>query len=79
MDTQTKMTEQITLDIEGMSCSGCCNSVENTLSNLEGVTQAEVDLDNGSASVSYDPDKVTIDDFRNAVDEAGYEVAATTK
>lgn len=77
MDTQT--TQQITLDISGMHCSGCCNTVEQIFSDFEGVTQAEIDLDNGSASVSYDPDKVTIDDFRKAIDETGYELTGTSK
>ncbi|HET6528102.1 MAG TPA: heavy-metal-associated domain-containing protein [Balneolaceae bacterium] len=60
------------LRISGMSCSGCANTVEQAIAELEGVTGVSVNLENGSASVKYENDTLTIDDFERAVEAAGY-------
>lgn len=62
------------LNVTGMGCSGCVNSVENALKELEGVTAAEVKLDAAIAEVSYDENKVTLQDFEKAIEDAGYEM-----
>ena len=37
--------------IEGMSCQGCARSVKAAFSNLEGVSDVEIDLDNKQATL----------------------------
>jgi copper chaperone CopZ len=56
----------------GMTCSHCVTSVIEEVSEVAGVTGADVDLDGGRVVVNGDP----IDDaaVRAAVEEAGYEV-----
>jgi len=79
MDTKTKPTRQATLTISGMHCSGCANSVERALRELEGVTEATVDLKNESASVTSKADVVSTDDFKQAVEDAGYQFKGMNK
>jgi Cu+-exporting ATPase len=66
--------EKITLPIHGMSCASCVKKVESALSGLEGVVRASVNFATERATVEYIPAAVTMDDFRRAVKEAGYEV-----
>jgi copper chaperone len=64
-----------TLNISGMTCGGCVRSVSNVLNALEGVVKADVSLDKHCAVVDYDAAKVNTDQLKQAVQDAGYEVA----
>jgi len=57
------------LQIQGMSCAGCVASVERTLKNVPGVSDAVVNLPNESAYVEGSCD---LKDLLAAVDKAGY-------
>ena len=65
--------ETVTIDVRGMSCNHCKMTVEKALKGLDGVSKATVDLDKANATVTYDPKKVTIDDMKKAIIDAGYE------
>lgn len=64
------------LKIDGMSCAHCQKAVTDALQGLAGVESAQVDLQAGTATVSYDPAQVTEAALKAAVEEAGYEVVA---
>jgi Cu+-exporting ATPase len=74
MDTPTQLDKK-SLDIEGMHCASCVSAVEKSLNNIEGVEEASVNLATESATVSYDKNKVSVDDLSQAVEAAGYSVA----
>lgn len=63
-----------TLPVEGMSCAACVAKVEKALRNLNGVTDAKVNLLARKAYVEYDPGKIGIPDMVKTVQELGYEV-----
>ena len=65
---------QVTLQIEGMSCGHCVGQVRNALTRLEGVQVRQVKV--GEADLSYDPETVTLTEIAEAVKQAGYEVQA---
>ena len=65
----------ITLNVGGMSCMGCVNSVKNLLSAVPGVQTVEVDLAAGRVQVEYDPAQAGQDALRHAVEEGGYTVS----
>lgn len=73
MSTQQSSTKQTVVQIGGMACSGCSNAVQKALENQEGVSKAAVDLENGTALIIHQPDSVSADDFKKAIEEAGYE------
>jgi copper ion binding protein len=64
-----------TYRISGMTCGHCVNSVSSELGQLPGVSDVQVDLAAGTATVTSDQplDSVAV---RAAVDEAGYEVVS---
>jgi len=64
--------EIVKLQIEGMACGGCANTVSQALVALDGVVDAEVSHADGSASVRYDPAKLGPQKLADAVSAAGY-------
>jgi copper chaperone CopZ len=50
------------------------NTVENTLAALPGVKTAIANLEKGIAEVDYDENEVKEEDFKKAVEEAGYQM-----
>lgn len=62
------------IKISGMSCGHCASRVENTLKNLKGVENAEVNIKTEKATVEYNPEIVDPSELEDAVDEAGYSV-----
>ena len=69
------MTEK-TLRVPDMHCGHCKAAVEGELSKLSGVEIANADLEKGTVEVSYDESTVSTEDLKEAVEEAGYTVAA---
>ncbi|MDX1619040.1 MAG: heavy metal translocating P-type ATPase [Balneolaceae bacterium] len=61
-----------TLKIEGMHCAGCANAVDAQLEALDGVEEATVNLATESAKVRYRSGSVSMNDFEQAVERAGY-------
>lgn len=64
------------LTITGMTCGGCVKSVTRVLSALPGVDNVDVSLERGKATVRFDPARVGDPQFRAAVEDAGFEMAA---
>ena len=67
--------ETTTIKVTGMTCSGCVASVERVLRALGGVDTVEVSLDRGEATVGYDSGRVSRDELRAAIEDAGYDAA----
>ena len=65
-------TEICTLDIGGMTCASCVRRIEKAVGKLDGVGEARVNLATEVASISYDPQLLTVDDLTAAVTKAGY-------
>ena len=64
--------ETIDLKVEGMVCEGCVKSVTRMLAGVPGVEKVNVSLAEGKASVTYDPAKSGVAQFKKAVERAGY-------
>ena len=65
--------ETALIKVEGMSCGGCVKSVTNVLAALPGVAKADVSLENKIARVEYEPGRVTREDMKHAIVDAGFE------
>lgn len=65
-----------TLNVEGMSCAHCKAAIEGELNKLDGVEHSDADFEKGTVEVRYDESRVTDDDLRAAIEEAGYTLVA---
>jgi copper chaperone len=61
--------------VKGMTCNHCAASVTEEVEQVAGVTGIDVDLDGGRIIVRGDD--FSDEEIRAAVDEAGYEIAAS--
>lgn len=62
--------EELTLEIDGMSCGHCVGQVTKALTQLDGLRVKTVKV--GEAVVVYDRQEITTADIVRAVNEAGY-------
>jgi Cu+-exporting ATPase len=78
MAEQSKPTEKkdkkVVLDIGGMSCVTCSQTIEKRLSKLDGVTSAIVNFAAEKAIVDYDPNALDPKTIEDAIIEVGYKV-----
>lgn len=63
-----------TLPVEGMTCASCSQTVEKVISQLDGVSEASVNLATEKLTVHYNEAKVTLEDLADTVKDAGYEL-----
>ena len=64
---------EVTVRVGGMVCASCAQVIEMSLTDLEGVYEAQVNLATENVRVVYNPALVTISDIRAAVEDAGYQ------
>jgi copper chaperone len=62
------------LNVEGMSCSHCENSVKKSVGALEGVENVTVDLKAKKVTVEFDADKVSVPAIKDVIEDIGYDV-----
>ena len=69
-----------TYSVTGMTCGHCTAAVTEELSKLVGVQQVSIDLNAGGTSAVHVTSESILDEsaVRDAVDEAGYELATTS-
>ncbi len=66
--------ETIQLNIQGMTCGGCVNSVKNVLQKTKGVASVDVSLEQNRATVIYNPEQANPSQLITAVENAGFSV-----
>ncbi|GAF21032.1 lead, cadmium, zinc and mercury transporting ATPase [Bacillus sp. JCM 19047] len=66
------------MNITGMTCSACSTRIEKVLGKTEGVQDVSVNLALNTASVSYDPELMTIQQLESKIESIGFGVAYTT-
>ncbi len=65
--------ETTTIKVDGMSCGGCVKSVTGVLTALDGVAKAEVSLEQKQAVVEFDAGKLTREQLKTVIEDAGFE------
>jgi len=66
--------KKVILTVKGMTCMGCVRSVKNVLEPIPGIAGVDVTLENGQVAIAYDSAKARVDQLREAIQDAGYEV-----
>lgn len=66
--------QNVTLEVKGMSCGHCVNSVEGSVGQLPGVQQVQVNLADSNVEVAFDETQVTLEQIKETIDDQGYDV-----
>ncbi|MCM2996976.1 copper ion binding protein [Paenibacillus cellulositrophicus] len=62
----------ITLNVNGMSCQHCVNSIEGALQQIG--AGGKVNLSNASVEVQFDETKLTESKIKETIEDQGYDV-----
>jgi len=66
------------LELHGMSCANCAESIGERVGDLPGVASVDVNYATDEGTVEYDPSETSLRDIVRAVSEAGYGAATET-
>ncbi len=72
--TTAGSTDRVDLPVSGMSCAACARAIENQLAATDGVSAAHVNFATATATVEFDPQRATVANFVEAIEELGYGV-----
>jgi copper chaperone len=64
----------IILNVQGMSCGHCVNSIQGSVGQLEGVNQVNVKLDDAQVEVTFNESQVSLDKIKETIEDQGYEI-----
>lgn len=64
------------LNVEGMSCNHCVNSIETSVGELDGVSTVNVNLDQGNVTVEFDEAKTSLVQIKETIEDQGYDINA---
>ncbi len=70
------MVNQVTLQVQGMTCGNCVKSVKNSLSALSGVEKVDVQLETGSVDIEFNNSQIDIKQITDTIEDKGYIVGA---
>jgi len=69
------MSNQVTLQVQGMSCGHCVKSIENSVGALNGVEKVNVQLETAKVDVEFN-NEVDIKRITDTIEDQGYTVGA---
>uniref|UniRef100_A0A8C7BWK8 Copper-transporting ATPase 1 n=1 Tax=Neovison vison TaxID=452646 RepID=A0A8C7BWK8_NEOVI len=69
------LTQQTVINIDGMTCNSCVQSIESVILKKAGVKSIQVSLANGNGTVEYDPLLTTPETLREAIEDMGFDAA----
>ena len=67
----------IDMDVNGMTCTGCENTIKSGVSELAGVVKVEASHTNAKTYVKVDTSLTSIEEIADAISSKGYEVAGS--
>ena len=70
--TTAVANKTVTLAIEGMTCTGCENTIQEAVTKIDGVNSIKASHLDSTAVVSFDESKTSIAAIGDAINEAGY-------
>lgn len=67
------MVHQV-LQVEGMTCDHCVETVTQAVGSLQGIQKVTVDLDKNQVILDYDGEKIGLEKISAKITEVGFEV-----
>ena len=66
--------EAVSLDVTGMDCVNCANSIKTYLEKLNGIHNVDVNFSSEVANVSYNPNVIGVTEIVSDIRKLGYYV-----
>ncbi|XP_067404349.1 copper-transporting ATPase 1 [Emydura macquarii macquarii] len=77
--TDQSLTQVTVVNIEGMTCNSCVQSIEGVISQKPGVKSISVSLVNHNGTIKYDPLLTCPEDLRSAIEDMGFDAFLSAK
>ncbi|XP_010020841.1 PREDICTED: copper-transporting ATPase 1-like, partial [Nestor notabilis] len=74
-DASQPLTQVVVINIEGMTCNSCVQSIEGVVSQKAGVKSIHVSLTNHNGTIEYDPLQTCPEDLRSAIEDMGFDAS----
>jgi len=73
------MKTSITLPVQGMDCASCASIISRSVAKLPGVTQSDVNIATEKATLTFDSEKISLDQISRKVTDLGYTLVTSTQ
>uniref|UniRef100_A0A663M8I8 Copper-transporting ATPase 1 n=1 Tax=Athene cunicularia TaxID=194338 RepID=A0A663M8I8_ATHCN len=74
-DASQPLTQFVVINIEGMTCNSCVQSIEGVISQKAGVKSIRVSLSNRNGTIEYDPLQTCPEDLRSSIEDMGFDAS----
>ncbi len=64
--------KEITFTVKDMMCSSCEKTIKTVLSNMEGISNIETNVDQKEVKVAYDENKADVEEMISGLDNVGF-------
>lgn len=71
---QVSESQRVTYEVQGMTCGGCEAHIQSAVNGLEGVISVKASHAEGTATVEFDPTRVSKSSMTEAINATGYHV-----
>lgn len=71
-ESEAEKPKTVIIAVEGMTCEGCATHINEELKKLKGVISAEASYKNKNVKVVYNPNQVTLEQIKKAINDIGY-------
>uniref|UniRef100_A0A8B9CLP4 Copper-transporting ATPase 1 n=1 Tax=Anser brachyrhynchus TaxID=132585 RepID=A0A8B9CLP4_9AVES len=79
LDATQPLTQVVVINIEGMTCNSCVQSIEGVISQKAGVKSINVSLANSNGTIEYDPLQTSPEDLRSSIEDMGFDASLSGK
>lgn len=76
--TAQDTTKQVSINVKGMTCSGCEAHIENAVGKLPGIRSVDASYAQGTTTVAYLPSKIKHAQIVAAINATGYKIVEET-
>ena len=74
-----KNMKNYSFKVEGMTCSACANRVERVTKKADGVENSSVNFATEKLNITFDENKISVNDLKSIVEKAGYNLIVEEK
>ena len=66
--------QNVTLNVQGMSCGHCVKAVESSVNELNGIESVNVNLEDAKVTIAFDNAQVSVAQIKETIEDQGYDV-----